>query len=239
LLTDSYPEIDERFTIIPHGRDFPRFARIGTPPKPTERLRVLVPGNIGPHKGAHILKEIAALGRSQRVELHFLGKCHSTLRGVRVQHGPYNREDFVEKVEAIRPHVGIILSIWHETYIHTLTEMWAGGLPVVAVDIGAAGERIRMHGGGWLVQKATAERVLETLQRLRSDPEDYRRKIKEVVRWQEGEGLHYGTAEMASRYVALYEGVKTARSCNATSCVPSGHSITEGREENGIPEILG
>ena len=60
------------------------------------------------------------------------------------------------------------------------------------------------YSGGWLLKEATAERVLETLQRLRSDPEDYRRKVEKVARWQEEEGRRYGTAEMASRYIDVY-----------------------------------
>jgi GT2 family glycosyltransferase len=211
LLTDAYPEIAPRFVVIPHGRDFSRFVRVGSIPARGQPLRLLVPGNIAFHKGAHILKELAELDHRREIELHFLGVCDEVLQGIGIHHGPYNRDDFIKKVETIRPHLGAILSIWPETYIHTLTEMWACGLPVVAFDIGAAGERLRTHGGGWLIGEATAERVLETLERIRNDPDDYRRRVDEVVSWQEGEGLRFGTAEMAARYVEVYEGVKLGR----------------------------
>jgi glycosyltransferase involved in cell wall biosynthesis len=185
-----------------------------------------VPGNIAFHKGAHILKELAELDHHRDIELHFLGVCDEILQGIGVHHGPYNRDDFIKKVETIRPHLGAILSIWPETYIHTLTEMWACGLPVVAFDIGAAGERLRTHGGGWLIGEATAERVLETLERIRNDPDDYRRRVDEVVSWQEGEGLRFGTAEMAARYVEVYEGVKLGRVLQDT--MGSGGTSTTG-----------
>src|SRR3546814_14202891 len=77
-----------------------------------------------------------------------------------IDHGPYQREQFAERVAAIQPHVAAILSICPETWCHTLTECWACGLPVFALDIGAVGERIRDPGGGWLVERDSAPSAL-------------------------------------------------------------------------------
>ena len=52
---------------------------------------------------------------------------------------------------ASRPHLVGLLSIWPETFSHTLTEAWAAGIPVLASGLGALGERVRAHGGGWVL----------------------------------------------------------------------------------------
>ena len=86
--------------------------------------------------------------------MHVLGNIDSRtrLKPLVKAHGPYERGEFAAKVRGIRPHAGVVLSIWPETYCHTLTEMWACGLPVIGYDIGAVGDRIAASGAGWLVR---------------------------------------------------------------------------------------
>ncbi len=56
-----------------------------------------------------------------------------------------------DRVAAIAPAVVGLFSIVAETFSHALTEAWALGVPVVATDLGAFGERLRAHEGGWLI----------------------------------------------------------------------------------------
>ena len=139
--------------MIEHGRDFSQFRRLGRFPAAGERVRVLVPGNISVSKGARILQQLQAMNAQGRFEFHLMGEYVRELEGTPnlVLHGPYDREKFGELARRIAPHFGVVLSIWPETFCHTLTEMWAAGLPVAAIDLGAVGDRIRRHGGGWLI----------------------------------------------------------------------------------------
>src|SRR3546814_7153504 len=105
-----------------------------------------------------------------------------------IDHGPYQREQFAERVAAIQPHVAAILSICPETWCHTLTECWACGLPVFAIDMGAVGERIREHGGGWLVERDSEPSAIRArLLELRDSPGDRQQRVEEVLRWQRSE----------------------------------------------------
>lgn len=194
------------FPVIEHGRDFPAFGQVGRFPDTGERVRVLVPGNISGSKGARVLASMQGLDRAGRFEFHVLGKAARELANLPnvVCHGPYDRTRFGEIVAGIQPHFGIVLSIWAETFCHTLTEMWACGLPVAAFDLGAVGDRIRQHGGGWLIADVSPEAALAALVSIVSDRAGFSARLREVAAWRDGPGAEQTCAWMADRYDALY-----------------------------------
>lgn len=207
LLCEALPLLKERaddFHVIPHGRDLNTSQRAR--PTPHEGpLRVLVPGNLSAHKGAVLLRELKTRDVGNRLEVHVVGSCPAELRGFVIEHGTYDRCDFDGLVASIAPDVAAILSIWPETYCHTLTECWASGLPVIGVDIGAVGERVREHGGGWLLGFPTTVEALErTLCRIADDSADRAARLGEVALWQATEAAVRTTSWMADRYRALY-----------------------------------
>jgi len=206
IVLKNFPEIAQKpFRLLPHGRDFPSFGACAADIDRSSTIRILVPGNITLAKGAGIINRLASRAAELRIEIHVLG---SVLAGERldgiVEHGPYDREKFVDMVEEIQPHLGAVFSIWPETWCHTLTELWAAGVPVVGCDFGAVAERIRSHGGGWLLTAATPEALETLLTRLRQDPDEHTARLAEVRRWQEDEGSRQSCATMAERYMALY-----------------------------------
>ena len=75
------------------------------------------------------------------------------------------------------------------------------GIPVVATDIGAVGERVRETGGGWLVKPdAEPEEVMQLLHHIMDHPGEYQEK-KEIV-----EGLDLKSVEqMCGEYRSFYE----------------------------------
>ena len=212
LLIANFPWLAERdFRVIPHGRDFSGFSVLAAPLQCGERLRVLVPGNIGPAKGSDLIARIRQLDPNTEVEFHFLGTVSAEVARCGVNHGPYRRDEFAARVAAIRPHVGAVLSIWPETYSHTLTEMWACGVPVVGIDLGAIGERISQSKGGWLISSTDPADILARLLGIAADPEEHWRVVTEVLAWQRGTGVAYGTAAMAERYSDLYRDARGRR----------------------------
>jgi glycosyltransferase involved in cell wall biosynthesis len=194
------------FSIIPHGRDFSAFARIGHLPAAHQPVKVLVPGNISRAKGGGLLSEIAELDREGRFQFHILGgydpglKTHPNI----VQHGRYERDQFLDIVREIDPHVGAIFSLWPETFCHTLTEMWACGLPVIGLDLGAVGERIRATGGGWTIAATDAGSIHAAMRGIIDDPADFSAKIAALEAIQADLRTEQSVAKMADRYWALY-----------------------------------
>ena len=195
-----------RFDVIPHGRDFARFGEVSTDFTPeTEKLRVIVPGSVNRAKGAEILAELAKRLNGQ-VEFHVLGKLQKDYQDPELflEHGEYDREDFVRRVAEIRPHVGAVLSIWPETYCHTLTELWAAGVPVVGFPLGAVGERLGATGAGWIAAAVTADAVIDVIESVFANPGELERKARRVERWQETEGRTLSTKWMGQQYYRIY-----------------------------------
>jgi hypothetical protein len=181
-------------------------------PEPGEPLRVLLPGNLSPAKGSELVVALAEAAGSS-VEFHILGDPGIVQpRSNVILHGRYQREELLARVATIRPHIGAIFSIWAETWSHTLTEMWACGLPVLALDIGAVAERIAARGGGWLLPvDSTPAVILKRLLWIRRQSKARLAAAAEVTAWQAGEGQVYDTAAMAAQYDAVYRRVIAAR----------------------------
>jgi GT2 family glycosyltransferase/glycosyltransferase involved in cell wall biosynthesis len=197
-----YPQIaGVPFERIPHGRDLEQESGIAAPPRPDGPIRILVPGNIGEHKGGALLAEIKRLDAEDRIELHFLGLVPPRFADLGVQHGAYDRDHFADRAREIAPSFVAILSITAESYSHTLTEAWAAGIPVLATDLGALRERIGAQGGGWLLPPDDPEAILRRILEIAGDEAEYRREQERAV-------LHETTvAQMAAAYDRLYQDV--------------------------------
>jgi hypothetical protein len=86
-----------------------------------------------------------------------------------------------------------------------LTECWSCGVPVLGIDLGAVGERIGTHGGGWLLLPPVDAVTLHAeLLRIRAAMGGRQEKIDRVIQWQRGEGGSNTTAHMAAQYLQLY-----------------------------------
>ncbi|WP_317963674.1 glycosyltransferase [Methylocaldum szegediense] len=227
LIVRAYPDTSSKLSIIPHGRDFSNFYSVASLPFYGNKIKVLVPGNISFSKGALLIKEIAELDENKQLEFHFLGRVWDGLRGIGVHHGMYSRNDFSSMAAKISPQLGVILSICPETYCHTLTEMWACGIPVIGLNIGAVGERIKKTGAGWLLDhRASAREILSKILSVIEDGSDYREKLQAVRDWQTSEGIQNNTAAMAQEYRKIYKRVANCYVPN--DCKPSCEKDEDG-----------
>jgi glycosyltransferase involved in cell wall biosynthesis len=162
-------------------------------------------------KGAKLIENVLRLDQRDLVEFHvFAPKALKTSHPGLIVHKAYHRDEIAELTARIRPHLAAVLSIWPETYSHSLSESWAMGLPVLATDFGAVAERIRTHGGGWLVP-ADPGAILEQLQEIAVSHSDIEARALEVAAWQR---THCGTPEisrMAESYHEVYRNLLEAR----------------------------
>lgn len=201
-----FPQLKDKFIVIPHGRDFPLMYPGKTLNSTPERIRVIVPGNISLAKGAALLKEIIDEDQTDLLEFHFLGQVSSELSGLGIHHGTYTRDDIVEKINEIKPHIGVVLSLWPETFCHTLTEMWAAGIPVLGVDLGAVGNRIKSSGAGWLVDSSiSAQECKSSIIKAVTNTDVYNKKIDRLNIWQSNIGKTSTTDWMSEQYVSVYK----------------------------------
>jgi len=206
-LTDAFPFLKNRpFHVIPHGRDFSNFDQPEIDLQPGEPIRLLIPGNISPAKGGHFVSELSKRAKKIGLEIHVLGKVAravDTSNGITL-HGPYERADFMNKVRSIKPHVGGVFSIWPETFCHTLTELWACGIPAIGFHLGAVGERLEETGAGWLSQP-NIEELVTLLMKIRDEPKSLKKAQEAVFQWQKTQGRASTCQNMATAYWNLYD----------------------------------
>lgn len=207
VIHDVFPATATKpFALIEHGRDFTSLSSLACRPQPSEPLRVLLPGYLARSKGGGVLQELAGLDSLQNVEWHVLGavepEFENSMPSNVKMHGHYLRDEFHMHVTRIQPHIGAVLSIWPETWCHTLTELWAVGLPVVAFSLGAVGDRIKISQAGWLAEEVSPQAMAKTIQAA-SYTNEWEKVRKNVIHWQ-----HDGQrscVDMAKDYWKFYK----------------------------------
>ena len=195
---------EKDFKVIPHGRNFDEFIMAANLPRPSEPLRVLLLGNIGPSKGSEYIKLIKDMDVNNEIEFFVAGRCKKDILPYVTHCGEYNRDDFQEVILNIRPHVSAIISIWPETYCHTLTESWATGIPVVATALGAVKNRMEKHKCGWLIDNISPDSIYNALINISNNVDDYFDKLKNLAVWQSGYGCQNNIDSMSEKYISLY-----------------------------------
>ncbi|MFO1151150.1 MAG: glycosyltransferase [Alsobacter sp.] len=214
LLIEHFPELAQKaFHVVPHGRTFARMV----PPKARESmipLRLVVPGNIGTAKGANILKELKQSDIGDELEIHVVGHADPSLAYAGIHlHGSYERDTIVDKIASLNADLGAVLSIWPETYCHTLTELWAAGLPVIGFDFGAVGERISATGAGWLISDASARQIAAELKQFVNSTTAQNEAYFSVARWQSAEGTSHTATKMGAHYASIYNQIQIGKIC--------------------------
>ena len=210
-MINNFPFLAHKvFEVIPHGRDFDRFDHLNGQFDIGEPFKIVFPGNIVPSKGGYVIRDLASLSNKYNIEVHILGRVADKELDAEIRntpaiiHGVYKRGEFAEKIAAIRPHVGGIFSIWPETWCHTLTELWACGVPVIGFDIGAVGERITKSSSGWLVKKFEVNNVIEVINDIRASRTNYMKSLDYVKSWQQNDAFVHDCLYMSHGYFNLY-----------------------------------
>lgn len=119
-----------------------------------------------PQKGwMELLKAFQVL-REQKpeAELYFYGggqkPPEKTSPGVKFL-GSYTKEDLPEIMSQFG--IGVIPSLFAETFSYTLSEQWAGGKPVAVSKIGSLGDRVQDGVNGRLFQPGDTASMVETM----------------------------------------------------------------------------
>jgi len=144
-----------KFEVIAHGHA-PDFHPSSPANHAThKRLRVLVLGQLSASKGVALLlgviDEIASfadvflLGCGEPGE-YFMGRenVHIVSR--------YEVNELPGLVADIAPDLGLLLSIWPETFSYTLSELMQMGIPVLATNVGGFADRIEPDVTGFLME---------------------------------------------------------------------------------------
>ncbi|MBC9070399.1 glycosyltransferase [Thauera sp. CAU 1555] len=183
--------------LIAHG-----LASVPVPllPRPAERLKLLVPGRLAPHKGLDLLREVLP-GVSAFADVMLLGcgefgRAFAGQPNVQVVES-YSQAQMAAHVAAFGPDCALLLSSLPETFSYTLSEMHALGVPVLASDLGAFSERIVDGQTGYLVVPEAAV-VIARLYDMARD----RRALAEMAGRLRQQPVHTA-GQMVAEYRAL------------------------------------
>lgn len=198
--------LNKPFHVIPHGRDFTHFSSLAQRPESGKNIRLLMLGTIVKSKGSDFILPI--LEKFSNFEIHLLGKLADTeITHPRFfEYGAYRRDEVSLEIEKINPSWGLLLSIWPETWCHTLTEMWANGVPVIAFDNGAVKERIDINKCGVLVKNANLDNLFNVLNEV-PKATIWQNYAENVTRWQKNEGRRQNLKQMSLQYTSVYKNI--------------------------------
>lgn len=120
-------------------------------------LKVVVVGALSSIKGADLLEAVAIAAAKAKapIEFHLLGYGYRSLktqpRAHLTVHGEYTDADLPQLLDWLQPDVAWFPAQWPETYSYTLSACLAGGLPIVAPDLGAFPERLAGRNWSWVM----------------------------------------------------------------------------------------
>ncbi len=157
------PELSSKaFECIPHGIDSNVFAPRNAVRAPLkgQRLRILIPGRLSPHKGLNLLKSVLP-ELLEYADVLLLGSGDfghpiASMPNVSlISH--YEPEQLADLVDDFQPDCALLLSVLPESYSYMLSEMWALRVPVCATRLGAFAERIQDQVTGFLFDPSAVE----------------------------------------------------------------------------------
>ncbi len=157
-------------TVVPNGS---RARPAPTPPLAPRpefgprgaRQVVAVLGAIGPHKGSAVLDELGAWLRGRGIAIVVIGYLDAQVtpgwRGEHLFiHGAYRDADVPALLDAYGVRLALFPNRVPESFSYALSDLWDAGVPVLVPPDGALGERVREHGGGWILPEGAGAREI-------------------------------------------------------------------------------
>ena len=126
-------------------------------PRDDKAIDIVTIGAIGEHKGASIILDLArdAKARSLPLRFHIVGYSSETeamlAQGVEETGRYANESEAIDLIDAIRPAMVLLPSIWPETFCYVLSMAFRLRIPPVVFDIGAPAARIEKAGFGFVL----------------------------------------------------------------------------------------
>ena len=137
---------------------------------------VAVLGALGPHKGSRMVEALSRRLAGSDTVLVVIGYTDAQawpgwFDDALFIHGPYEDTHVGALLHAYGADLVLFPNAVPESFSYALSEAWAAGVPVLVPPDGALGERVREHGGGWLLPAGFGDaQIVEKLRFLASDP---------------------------------------------------------------------
>lgn len=141
-----------KYTVIEHGIDMQRYKK-KISDIDIKKKRIAFIGVRDETKGSLLIRKI--IHKMKKTQMHVFGSTNEIKLKTSfynyTYHGEYRREEITKLLTKNQINLVCLLSIWPETYCYTLSETIYSGIPVLGIDLGAIGERVRRQNIGWLI----------------------------------------------------------------------------------------
>lgn len=165
LMLKAYPALDQaRLVVMPHAVAY--LPRGKVRPADTTALKIGVVGQIGYHKGAGIVRDLARVikVRGLDIQIVVIGSIEAQCEpSVVSETGPYQHDKLAVLIENAGVNIMLFPSIWPETFSYVVQELVELDLPVVCFDVGAPAERLRGYSKGMILKETAASATLDEL----------------------------------------------------------------------------
>jgi glycosyltransferase involved in cell wall biosynthesis len=149
--------------VIPNGSP----VRVREAIAPREAFAATTPGKvvallgaIGPHKGAQLVDDLAGRLAPHGIATVVVGYLDRQLfpgwraPGSLFVHGAFEEGHAPGLLRGYGASLVVLPNAVPDSFSYALSDAWAAGVPVLAAPCGAIAERIRAHGGGWLLPES-------------------------------------------------------------------------------------
>ncbi len=164
IICAFYPDLDTSIQVIEHGMDL-ELGRDDTKHR-TGAFRVAFIGGLNEAKGSEYAYQMIKNGKKE-IQWYVFGEIGDNhLRTLECRNltkfGSYKREQLPDLLKKNEIDLVCIMPIWPETFCYTLSEAILCNIPVLAVNVGALGERVQKMHAGWLIPYgASYEKALD------------------------------------------------------------------------------
>ena len=170
VLLRAFSPAGKVIQIIPHAPLTPLLTPLALPGRESP-MHIAVVGQITAPKGAKIVRDLALLlqKRNPQARLTLVGTLAAPgiqLPDTVLVTGPYDKERLADVLHSLGVTIGLIASVWPETFHYVTQELMSLELPLVCFNLGAPAERIRTWEHGMTAKEVSAQAALEALEML-------------------------------------------------------------------------
>jgi len=167
-------------------------------------------GGISVIKGKKLIEELIKYSRHNKdgIFFHLFGNIDQNIRKMKcknfIYHGEYDRNELNKLFKVNNIKLICIFSIWPETYSYTLTESVSNNIPLLAIDLGAVGQRIKENNLGWLIKNGTdISEIYKKIKDIFCDKIGYKTVSKSILNYK-----IKNLEEMCNEYDNIYSSYK-------------------------------
>lgn len=171
LLLRAHGAVDQtRVSVVPHTLNHVRLRKVAL--KDSGWPVIGIVGSISYHKGGEVVRDLAdyirVAGKKVRVVVIGTIACDLPKEVVTIT-GPYLPKQLPDLLEAHGVNVAFFPSICPETFSYVTEEMIKMGLPLLAFDLGAPGERVSGYAYGQVIPLGNSQAILDAIEKLYGD----------------------------------------------------------------------